>query len=49
MFVFYDWLFPHVYFAKNKLITYFPLFLAQFSATVSSFMGITFTPTIVAQ
>ena len=43
MFVFYDWPFPHVYFAKN--VAYFPFncWLAQFSATVPSFMGTSFS------
>ena len=43
MFVFYGWPFPHMYFAKNVAKYYFPFkFLAQFSATVSSFTGIPF-------
>jgi len=45
MIVFYDWPFPLVHFAKNVANSqyYFPFyFLAQFSAIVSSFMGISF-------
>jgi len=43
MLVFYDWPFPHVYFAKNVAGICLFLFLAQFSATVSSFMGILYS------
>jgi len=43
MFVFYDWPFPHMYFAESVASIIFPLILGSVSATASSFMGITFS------